>query len=363
MVKLYGKQYTKKELLRKTGDISQIANVRMSELQNGNERGVRAIDFNTGSGFRFTVLADRGMDISYAEYDGAPLSWRSCTGDVAPQFFEPLDMGWLRSFPGGMMNTCGVTYAGSPCEDKGQQLGLHGRVSNIPARNVYFDTYWDGDDYILFCQGKIRETVVFNENIVITRKIWAKMGESKLWLHDEIENVGVNKTEHVVLYHVNNGFPVVDNGSELIAPTIKLKPRNELSEKHKNEHNKFGNPLPTGTEEQVFYHTLKSDRKGNTCSAVVNRKFNNNRGIGTYVRFNTKQLPILIEWKMLREGMYVVGTEPSTGEVDGRAALRKNGTLTYITAGEMKKYDLEIGVLGSNKEITEFEKEVRRLLK
>ncbi|HEX30258.1 TPA: DUF4432 family protein, partial [Candidatus Poribacteria bacterium] len=77
MIKLYGREFTRGELLRYVGDISQIAGLKRYELSEGNERGVEAVEFRTGSGFNFVVLPGRGMDISFAEYNGIPLCWRS----------------------------------------------------------------------------------------------------------------------------------------------------------------------------------------------------------------------------------------------------------------------------------------------
>ncbi len=73
MPTLYGKTLTRAELTERGGDMRQFAGVRLGELADGFERGVRTVDFRTGSGFDFTVLADRGLEIgvlaSQAEID------------------------------------------------------------------------------------------------------------------------------------------------------------------------------------------------------------------------------------------------------------------------------------------------------
>ena len=66
MPTLYGKSFTRAELTERGGDMRQFAGVRLGELGDGFERGVRTVDFRTGSGFDFTVLADRGLDIGAA---------------------------------------------------------------------------------------------------------------------------------------------------------------------------------------------------------------------------------------------------------------------------------------------------------
>lgn len=67
-----------------------------------------------GSGLSFNVLTGRGMGISSADYKGNSLCWLSSTGEVAPEYYEPETTGWLRSFYGGLLATCGLTYVGGP---------------------------------------------------------------------------------------------------------------------------------------------------------------------------------------------------------------------------------------------------------
>ena len=113
MIEVYGQKLLRSDLLKRVGDISQIAGFRRSTRTEGNENGVSAVDFYTGTGFFFTVLPDRGLDISFASYRGIPLCWRSSTGDVAPHFYETQGDGWLRSFYGGLLTTCGMVNVGS----------------------------------------------------------------------------------------------------------------------------------------------------------------------------------------------------------------------------------------------------------
>ena len=103
MANLFGKRWTRKQLLERIGDPAQIATVRPHELTDGRAKGVSAIEFSTGSGFRFTVLPDRGLDIGPAEHAGKSLCWHSCTGVVSPNFDQPEGMEWLHGFMGGLM--------------------------------------------------------------------------------------------------------------------------------------------------------------------------------------------------------------------------------------------------------------------
>ena len=146
MPRLYGRSWTREELLRHVGDVRQIGGATPVTLNDGPERGVRAIEIRTGTGFRFSLLPDRGMDIWNAEVNGAPLGWQSSTGPIAPAHYEPQGLGWLRGFYGGMLVTCGLTNLGAPCRDEGEDFGLHGRASYLPAYEVAILQGWEGNE-------------------------------------------------------------------------------------------------------------------------------------------------------------------------------------------------------------------------
>ena len=74
MAKLFGKTYSKKDLLRQVGDISQICGAQMIELVEGRSRGVRIVRCWTGSGLEFDIVTDRGMGIGAFRYKGIPLA-------------------------------------------------------------------------------------------------------------------------------------------------------------------------------------------------------------------------------------------------------------------------------------------------
>src|SRR5713226_3885096 len=107
MVKIFDREYTQEELRRLTGTLRQVAGVRLVELADGKARGMRVADVYSGSGFRFEVLVDRALDIGAAEFAGRPLAWLFPALGTAAQH-EPQGLGWLRTFGGGLMTTCGL---------------------------------------------------------------------------------------------------------------------------------------------------------------------------------------------------------------------------------------------------------------
>ncbi|MGC9003661.1 MAG: aldose 1-epimerase family protein [bacterium] len=371
-MKFAGKIWKKEELIRRVGDISQIGGVRLWELGDGRERGVRALDFRCGNGFNFLVLPDRGMDISYAEYQGKALGWISSTGQAAPYYFEPQGMGWLRSFFGGLLTTCGLTYAGAAGEDPQAEclvscapsqdinrcyLGLHGRISNTPAERISYGGEWEGDEYLIFAEGRMRESVVFGECLEMERRIWTYIGERRLFIRDRIKNIGFLTSPLMLLYHINIGFPIVDEGAYLLGAVRNVTPRDEEAVKGLSEYNRYSSPIP-GFKEQVYYLDLKEDDKGEVIVGIANKGLM--EGMGIYVKFSKRSLPFFTEWKMMGEGVYVVGLEPGNCHVQGRAREREMGTLEFLRPGEEKEVELEIGVLLKG-EIDALEQRLRSL--
>ena len=173
------KNYTRAEILRRVGNVSQVASARHVVLADGRAKGVAAIDFDTGAGLRFTVLPDRGMDISAASYKGCNLVYLTPNGEVHPAYYEPQGAGWLRTFFGGLLTTCGLTTIGAPGRDGDEDLGLHGRYAAIPARQVCDRSRWEGDDYVLEASGVMDECQLFGDKLRLTRTVSSLAGFSK----------------------------------------------------------------------------------------------------------------------------------------------------------------------------------------
>ena len=77
MVRLYGLEMSRADLLAHVGGLDQIAGVRRIRLEDGPEDGVSAVEVRTGGGLNYTVVPSRALDISTAECDGIPIAWRT----------------------------------------------------------------------------------------------------------------------------------------------------------------------------------------------------------------------------------------------------------------------------------------------
>jgi hypothetical protein len=346
MPSLFGRDIAKHDLLMRAGHLSQVAGIRMMTLSDGPEQGVRIADVRTGSGLRFQVTLDRGMDLSVAEYRGIPLAFRTPAGDVHPSRFEPAGRGWLRSFAGGLMTGCGMTYLGSPCTDEGVDLGLHGRLSHLQAAHVAASEHWDGDDCTFVLSGSLRECTTFGENLLLTRSIETGLGRSLITIRDTVCNEGRGRSPLMMLYHVNAGWPLVDSGTRLLTSAAKITPRDPAAAAGLAGARICSPPVPDFAE-QVFYHDCAADEQGYSAALLENRTLS----LGLLVRCRQKELRRLVEWKMMGEGTYVMGIEPANCLVGGRESERRAGTLEFLDPGEERRFEVQISVADGEEEI------------
>ncbi|MBX7244911.1 MAG: aldose 1-epimerase family protein [Candidatus Sumerlaeaceae bacterium] len=334
-----------------------MARISSSELCDGKEKGVHVLDFRTGSGFNFLVVPDRGMDIAFAEYKGHNLAWMSGTGIVAPAYYEPEGWNWSRGFFGGLLTTCGLLHVGIPDTYKGEPIGAHGRVSYTPARNVSHAAEWSADGCRLSAAGEMHDIRPSLYSLLLRRRIEAEAGGKSLRIHDTVINSGCTRTPHQIIYHINAGFPILSAVSRLVAPSRKVTPRESVAAEGAKDYHLCEAPAAE-YREKVYYHDMAPCSDGRVWVALVNSALGD--GLGLYVKYAPENLPRMIQWKMMGEGTYVMGMEPSNSYGTGMAHVEKLGSLRQLEAGEQVEYRLEIGVLEGREEIAAFEAEVAR---
>lgn len=350
-MKIHGIEMTPDALRRRIGNMDQVAGVRIVLLDDGNERPARVALFHTGSGLEFSVLLDRCMDIPSARYQGKAMGWRSTVGDVAPAYYEAAGIRWLRSYFGGLLTTCGLGNVGAPDPQSffnGQ--GLHGRIGHMPAKNLKVTQEWRDGEYVLSVSGVMRETVLFGENLTLTRTVHTKMGEKRFWIQDVVANEGFRATPLMLLYHCNIGWPALDEGSVILLPSRFVAPRDEAARNGIERWNRI-EPPAHGYAEKVYYHDTKPARDGSVMAAIVNNRFSDGHGFGVYVRYYKRELPRFVQWKMMGEQDYVVGLEPCNCGVEGRQADESRGLLHRLAPGEQRTFNLEFGAITTEEEL------------
>ncbi|MFC4006185.1 aldose 1-epimerase family protein [Nonomuraea purpurea] len=335
----------RRRLAELTGDLSAAGGVRLVTLGDGVERGIRTLEFRTGSGLAFDVLVDRCMDIGHAEHAGRSFGWRSPTGFRHPGLHEHADedgLSWLRSFS-GLIVTAGLDhtlFGGDVPADayrypprQSVRHGLHGRVGNLPARLTGYGEQWDGERCVLWAEGEVRQSAVFAENLRLNRRIEADLGGDEIRLIDKVTNAGFEPTPHMYLYHINLGWPLLDEGARFEADIRETLWQSDSVAEQKADHITFPGPVP-GFVEQVYEHALNPGQDGLHRVAVVNDRL----GMTVSVEWRAEEFPYFFEWLNLRSGNYAVGLEPSTHHVSGDAAARQDGSMIWLGPQESRTY-------------------------
>lgn len=329
------------KLLSRVGSMQQLAYVRGITVNEGRANMLRASKVVNGA-MSYLVMEDKCLDIGALNYRGENLIFLSKPGLNGRNPFDTNGLEAQRSIMGGLFFTCGFENICAPYG----KYPMHGRMRTTPAEHVCRDSFWDGDRYILRVSGEMREAELFGENMVLRREVRSCYGERVIEIHDEITNEGFRPEPMMLMYHCNFGYPLLDQGTELILPSLAIEPRDKISALHTAEWETM--PLPTDcAEECVYIHTLASNKNGNTFAAIVNLAL----GIGVRIDFNKNDFPWFMQWKSTASGDYVMGLEPSNSCVYGRRFHEEHNDLPMLAPQKTKKIQWSFTVLDGEADI------------
>lgn len=335
---------------------AQLGGIETSVLDNGPGRGTRIAWINTGAGLRYKVVVDRAMDIADAAFNQFNLPWLSHAGVTAPQPFSLHGTDWLRTFGGGLLTTCGLSHFGPPETDEHGERGLHGAISNQPA---IIESIIQPDPargrMEMSITGRIRETQIFGPSLELKRTISGIIGEPVIRIHDEVINLGNTTVPHMILYHCNFGWPLVDEGSDILWKGL-WKSGGRKGDNHifNEQHNFRKGSAPIAEHdaggEAVAFIDPDADQSGKCECGIYNEKLK----IALALRFDKSQLPCLTNWQHWGTGEYVMGLEPGTNPPTGQAKARQENRLIYLQPGEARSYDIAFEMITEEKNIREF---------
>lgn len=345
----------KKKTMKYIGSMQQLAFVRPVEYREGRAAGLKAYDIKNED-IRFTVLADKCLDVADFSYKGMNLNFLSKPGLQGRNHYDTNGKEALRSIMGGMFFTCGLENICAPCSIEGKDYPMHGRIRTTPAEQLSARADWESDEYILSVEGQMREAELFGENLVLNRKISTVYGERSILVEDHIENQSFRNEPMMLLYHCNIGYPMLDESVRIYLPTDEVKARDQVSEAHITDWGRM-EPPKDNEQEYVYSHELRADRNNNTMALIVNE----DKEIGICYEFNKQQLPYFMEWKSLASGDYVVGFEPSNSSVYGRMFHEKKGTVPTLEPFEKRSVYLKISILEGQAEILNYKKQIEQL--
>jgi galactose mutarotase-like enzyme len=335
----------------KLSNSHQIGGIETSIVDNGAGRGVRIAWVNTGTGLRYKLVLDRGMDILDAFFNEYSLAWISHSGLKSPQPFSNQGIDWLRTFGGGLLTTCGLSNAGPPNADDGGSRGLHGNYSNMPAEliSIRQPDIFKGD-LTFELVAKVKETTTFGPSLELTRTVSGKIGSAEIRIKDTVTNQGNSPAPHMLLYHINCGWPLIDDGARIIWQGKKIPKASDANNTEFNRDYEFTRCAPPMDEHAGFGEDVAFiDPFADSNDQVTCGYANDELGLALKISFSKNQMPWLINWQHWGKNEYVTALEPATHPPIGQAAARENGTLILLEPGETRTYDLLLEVLTDEK--------------
>lgn len=319
----------------------QIARIDRLVREDGDARGTRLVRIVTGGGLEIEALPDRGLDIGTVAVDGIPVAWSAPAPPAGPARFEPDGQGWLRTFSGGLLVTCGLDTFGAASVDGGTPLGQHGRATALAAEHLSTTVPdLDEDPPELELSGTMRQGVLFGENLLWRRTISAPLGGRTLRVADRISNLGARPVPHLVLYHLNFGWPLVAPGAFVSTnpDPAEVTARDEASAVALDDWRSIPDAGSPDAPEQVLAHRLPA---GTTISYRIS---NEELRLSAAVTVDAAELPWLYQWRLFRRREYVLALEPATADaIRGRAEAQGRGVVPFLEPGETRQTSITIG--------------------
>jgi hypothetical protein len=281
---------------KKLGNSEQVCFAKRFTAESGREKGSDLV-IASNNKIEIVVSISNALDIFRLSYKGQNISFISPNGLYAKKEEFP------HAFPAGMLYTCGLDSIGAR---EGYQL--HGRLHSIPAELT--ELHADENGFVI--EGDIKDTALFQENLVLHRRIESSAEDDEIRIIDVLENCGFCSEPYCMLYHINSGYPLVDEGTEIQADFLSSAPRTAWAEAHMEKMCVMGAPADN-QEEMCYFHKLKKPN-----ISLINKKI----GLKLTVSYSDLTLPYLVEWKSQMSGNYVIGLEPCTSLLDDKFAYQ-----------------------------------------
>ena len=318
------------------GHRNQVSGVEEFRLVGGKGDGMRLYEVCNGLGIELTVTPDRNGDITRLRYKGIQMNYMSPCGYVSPAYYDSLGTNWLKSFTAGFLTTCGLDGVGTPCVDNGEEIPLHGQIANQPCSHAYFEE----NDKEIIIHTCTNDEMIFGRKFVLNRRITVSKEINYFDIVDTIENTGDQSSPFEILYHMNMGYPLLDENSVVNIPSTAVKPRDEHAEADIDNWMKMGKPQ-AGYQERCYYHEFKQKDVEVTI-------YQPKLGYGLSIQFDSNQLDGFVEWKMMGIRDYVLGLECGNCYPDGRDVMRKKGMLKFLNPGQSITYKVGVKLLDNN---------------
>ena len=179
----------------------QKAYIRRYTLTDGKENGIKVVELDNGI-LRVLLNESKGLDIMQLFHNGVNISFVSRNG------FTARDIDFMNRFEGGMLYTCGFDSIGGR-----DGFEVHGSYHTYPSRVISILE----SESALQVVAEVEITSLFGENLLFLRKITLPVDSQKLIVDDKLINRGTREENYCLLYHVNLGYPMLDEGVKVLA--------------------------------------------------------------------------------------------------------------------------------------------------
>lgn len=318
-------------LLNYVGHKSQLYRVEEHRLIGGKGDGLRLLEIDNGQGLCMTLSIDKCLDISRLSAHGMNLGYFAVSGYTHPSYYEAEGGKFLKSAPFGFLTTCGLDNVGVSCTDQGEVLPVHGSISNTPAECL---RYYDTQEQIII-EAEISDEVLFGRKLRLFRTYEISLHSNTFTLKDRIVNTGDQLEAVCLLYHLNMGYPLLDEDSIIHVSSAEVKPRDSHAATGLGQWKEAQVPT-VGYREQCFYHA---------CTEVGEASIEQpKRNTKVLIQWDPQVLDCFTQWKMMGVRDYVMGLECGNCYPDGRAAMRESGILKELAAGDELLYEVKITI-------------------
>lgn len=296
----------------KISNFAQVASLRRYHLLGGAQDGIEVIDCDNGK-LRFLVNVSKACDIMQLYHEGQNISFISKNG------FTKRELPFLNRFEGGMLYTCGLDNAG-----RREGYEMHGSFHNTPAEILRAECNEEG----IVIEALIRNSALFGQNLVMKRRISTVIGGTHLILEDTLCNEGYADASYCLLYHINVGYPMLDEGTRILTDATEFSAGSPFAIENAATRYEMSNAIPNRPE-CCYYLTMKEPK-----AALVNEKL----GKSFTLSYSGGTLPCFLEWKSMASGDYALGLEPCTTMLD------TSFTYKTVAPGGAVVFRVDIGV-------------------
>ena len=308
-----------------TGSLTQLMKVTEYRMTGGRMDGLRCVEVENCKGLVVTVAVDRCMDIWSVRAGGKNVSFHSQAGQSHPAYQRNDGTRWLSTFPGGFLSTCGLDNIGSPCELNGTDYPLHGQIGNAACEQFGVTVDESGDVPKVILRGVMRQAQMFGANLKLERVIEIRYVSDEIVMTDTLKNEGYHEQPYMMLYHFNLGYPLLSEKAQLRLPSAQVRGRNQHATDYLDSWQTF-TPPQDHFQEMCYYHQWP---QGGEKSFGL---FNPESKLGVDFTYQSDVLDHFVQWKMLEKGTYVLGLEPCTSTIDGRADAAHNKSLKSLAS-------------------------------